>query len=79
MFEGDIVTYDLSAYGFDEIVTVKILEVLDGRIVVSPLAGEWAAQLQEWNWRPKETLSSDYIIDYIYTIAPKTPSREGCS
>jgi len=73
MYEGDIVAYDLSAYGFEDVVVLKINKVLDEKIVASPVEGRWPIPLHHWN--AEETLSSDYIIEYIYTIAPNTPRQ----
>lgn len=79
--EGDIIRYNLEPYGFNiepneynHIITLRIVKVLcDKYIVVTPLDGSWPRPFN--NWQPQEKLLIDYIIDTIYTIAPKTPPR----
>jgi hypothetical protein len=73
MYEGDIAAYDLTAYGVEDVVVLKINKVLDGIIVASPVEGRWPLLLQHWN--AEETLDIDYVIEYLYTIAPKTPPQ----
>lgn len=75
MYQGDIIRYNLSAYGFNIDVILEIVDVkpCNDRIVVKPVVGEWPLQMQHCNWREKETLSADYIEEYLYTIAPKSP------
>lgn len=74
MFPGDIIRYNLEAYGFDIDVILEIIEVkpCQERIVVKPVGG-WSVPLL--HWRDEETLSADYIQEYLYTIAPQTPPR----
>lgn len=66
IFEGDIVLYDLSAYGLDDVVVLRVNKVLDVRIVASHVNGEWPVQLQHWRWKSEETLTSDYVIQCLH-------------
>lgn len=72
MFEGDIVVYNLDAYGADVNVVVKILSIEEHAIKVSPIDG-WPAPFE--NWTEVVNLSPRYVIDYVYTLAPRTPPR----
>lgn len=75
MYQGDIIRYNLNAYGFDIDVTLEIMDVkpCQERIVVKPVEGVWPEPL--WHWSNTETLSADYIQEYLYTIAPQTPPQ----
>ena len=71
MHEGDIVVYDLSPYGVEHTVAVTILEIIQrDRIKVKPI-DQWPIP----HWGETAIFSSEYIVDYIYTIEPKTPPR----
>jgi len=74
MYEGDIVIYNLNTYGFDIDVVLEIIEVKPHKesIVVRPIGGEWIEPFR--HWRNVETLDADHIQEYVYTIAPSTPS-----
>lgn len=72
-FEGDIVVYNMDAYGFDMVVHVEILEVLEFQVKVRPIDGRWPEHFD--GWKETEALSTDYIVDILYTIAPSTPGR----
>lgn len=74
MIEGDIVAYDLNGYGVNEVVILKIIEVLDENIVVTPIDGAWSIPFQHWGI--EEILSSEYVIEILHTIAPQTPPRD---
>ncbi len=73
MHEGDIVRYNLYPYGFDLDVIVRIIEVKPKNdfIVVVPVEGQWPIPFEGL----QQTLISDNIQEYIYTIAPQTPTR----
>lgn len=72
MFEGDIVVYNLDAYGADVNVEVKILAIEEHTIKVSPIE-RWPLPFE--NWTKVVTLSPHFVIDYVYTLAPRTPPR----
>jgi hypothetical protein len=73
MYQGDIIRYNLDAYGFDVDVILEIIDIkpCNERIVVKPVQGEWPLPLL--HWRDQETLSAEYIQEFVYTIAPQTP------
>jgi hypothetical protein len=81
MFEGDIIRYNLEPYNFqleprdnNNIITLRIVQLCcDKFIIVTPVDGLWPRTFN--NWQLEEKLLVDYIIDYIYTIEPKTPPR----
>jgi hypothetical protein len=75
MYQGDVIRYNLSAYGVDEDIILKILDIkpCKERIVVTPIAGEWIEPFRTYGWKETETVSADYIIEYLYTITPSTP------
>jgi hypothetical protein len=75
MYEGDIIQYNLSAYGFDIDIILQIVHINPDRdsVVMKPIDGRWPMPFE--HWRPEEALNPDYIQGYIYTIAPQTPPR----
>lgn len=74
MYEGDVVIYNLSTYGFDIDVVLEIIYVKPHRqsMVFRPVQGAWPEPFH--HWRDTETLDADHIRDYLYTIAPSTPT-----
>jgi hypothetical protein len=72
MYEGDIVVYNMDAYGADVNVILKILSIETHAIKVKPVDG-WPAPFE--NWCEVVNLSPRFVIDYVYTIAPRTPPR----
>jgi hypothetical protein len=74
MYQGDVIRYNLYAYGVDADIILNILDIkpCKERIVVTPITGEWIEPFRLY-WKETETLSADYIIEYLYTIAPSTP------
>lgn len=75
MHEGDIIRYNLDIYGgFDIDAILKIVEVCnDDYIIVTPINGVWPEPFHLWNLTEK--LNARYIMEYIYTIEPRTPPR----
>lgn len=81
MYEGDIIRYNLEHYNFqlephdvNNIVILRIVQIhCDRYITVTPVDGVWPRPFN--NWQREEKLLVDYIIDYVYTIEPKTPPR----
>lgn len=74
MYEGDIIAYDMGGYGVDIVVVLKIKDILDENILVTPIDGGWPAPFHYWN--KEEVVNAQYIIEYLYTMAPKTPPRD---
>lgn len=72
MYEGDIVVYNMDAYGRDVNVIVNILAIETDHIKVKPV-DRWPVPYE--NWCEVVNLSPNYVIDYVYTIAPRTPPR----
>lgn len=72
MYEGDIVVYNLDPYGADVNVTVKILATETHYIKVKAVE-RWPFPFE--NWCEVVNLSPNYVVDYVYTIAPRTPPR----
>ena len=81
MIEGDIIRYNLEPYNFNvepneynNIITLRVVKVCcEKHIIVTPLDGSWPRPFN--NWELEEKLITDYIIDTMYTIEPKTPPR----
>lgn len=75
MFEGDIIRYNLDPYGaFDLDILLRINKVCNQHhIMASPLNGVWPDPF--FRWELEQKLSTQYIMDVIYTIEPKTPPR----
>lgn len=72
MYEGDIVLYNMDAYGFDVDVEVKIVGICEHTILVEP-TNNWPVPFN--NWQQQQRLSPAFIVRYVYTIEPSTPPR----
>ncbi len=71
MHEGDIVLYNLRPYNADVTIVVTIIEIYEDRhIKVKPFE-PWPHQ----HWPETVIIESDHIVDYIYSLAPRTPPR----
>jgi hypothetical protein len=73
LFEGDVINYSLDAYGgHNTQVLATILSVNEYTITIKAME-DWPYPFHNWGNIVK--VSPDYIINHVYTIAPKTPSR----
>lgn len=73
LMENDIVLYNLHRYGRDVNVVLKIICFEEhNHMKVTPING-WPVPFDLW--ADVVSLSQTYVVDTLYSMAPRTPSR----